>query len=566
MDRRRFLIGSAGVGGALVLGACGRTEDDTGTGTTGTGEGDAGTEAPLPRPTLRLAGRDVGLPSPFTYMRGPGLIHATFLYDTLVWKDSSGEILPWLAEDFEASDGDRTHTFHLREGITWHDGQPLTAEDVAFTFDYFEAQTLSPQVIAQPFPEIEEVRATDERTVEFRLASPLADFFGFGGVGSILIVPQHIWSTVDDASTAADPALLVGSGPFRLEQYTQGEGAYLYTANDDYFLGTPFVERLEYRPVGDALPAVAAGDLAATSASGLRPQVLAPFRDNPSLKILEGPPGNFGSGLFWNLAKGGALADVQFRRGCAKAIDREDMVERLHGGNAQPGNPGWIPEGNPSHVDVEQYPFDREEAESMLDQAGYTRTGDGVRQGPDGQPLRFALLVANPPPPTADLVVGALGEVGIELTVQALDTPAFNQRVIAGDSEMSVITFGGMNTDHGEGNYLRQVYSSRTRATQHAQGYENPELDRLLEEQQVTVDESQRREIVARAQEIIAEDLPLLPLVYPDSFAIFNPSTFSEWYYTESGVASTVPLIENKHVFVTGRQTGLEIRPFEQGG
>ena len=563
MHRRRFLIGSVGVGGALVLGACGGTDDDVGTGTTGTTP-DTGTEGARPRPTLRLAGNDVGLPSPFTYMRGPGLIHASFIYDTLVWKDSSGELLPWLAEDFQSSDDGLNHTFNLREGITWHDGEPLTAEDVAFTFDYFKAQTLSPQVIAQPFPEIEEVRATDERTVEFELASPLADFFGFGGVGSILIVPRHIWSTVDDATTVSDPALLVGSGPFKLESYTQGEGAYLYTANDDYFLGTPFVERLEYRPVGEALPAVVAGDLDATSVPGLRPEVLAPFRDNPSLEILEAPPGNFGSGLYWNLAKGGALADATFRRACARAIDREDMVERLHGGNAQVGNPGWVPEGNPAHVDVEQYPFDREQAESLLDEAGYTLGDGGVRQGPDG-PLRFSLLTTTPPPPTAELVKSALSEVGIELTIESLDTPAFNQRVIAGDSEMSIIGFGGMNTDYGEGGYLRQVYSSRTEITQHAQGYENPEVDRLLAQQHVTVDESERRELVGQVQELIAEDLPLLPLVYPTGFSIFSPSPFGEWYYTEGGVGSTVPTIENKHVFVTGRETGLEIRPFEEG-
>ncbi|HEV2768152.1 MAG TPA: ABC transporter substrate-binding protein [Acidimicrobiales bacterium] len=564
MDRRRFLIGSVGVGGALVLGACARTEDESPTGTTATTP-DSGTEGALPRPTLSLAGNDIGLPSPFTYMRGPGLVHATLVYDTLVWKDSSGEILPWLAEEFEASDDGRTHTFQLREGITWHDGQPLTAEDVAFTFEYFNAQTLSPQVIAQPFPQIEEVRATDDRTVEFQLASPLADFYGFGGVGSILIVPQHIWSDVADATTASDPALLVGSGPFKLESYTQGEGAYLYTANDDYFLGTPFVERLEYRPVGEALPAVVAGDLDAASAPGLRPEVLAPFRDNPSLEILEAPPGNFGSALYWNLAKGGALADVNFRHACARAIDREDMVERLHGGNAQRGNPGWVPEGNPAHVDVEQYEFDRAQAESLLDEAGYTLGDGGVRQGPDG-PLRFSLLTTNPPPPTADLVKTALGEVGIELTVESLDTPAFNKRVIAGDTEMSIIGFGGMNTDYGEGGYLRQVYSSKTKITQHAQGYENPEVDRLLEEQQVTLDEEERRKLVGQVQELIAEDLPLLPLVYPTGFTIFNPDSFAEWYYTEGGVASTVPTIENKHVFITGRDTGLEIRPFEEGG
>jgi peptide/nickel transport system substrate-binding protein len=377
-------------------------------------------------------------------------------------------------------------------------------------------------------------------------------------------VPQHIWSSIENAAMESDPAVLVGSGPYRLESYSQGEGAYLYEAYDEHYLGTPFVRRLEYRPVGDALAGVAAGDLDVATASGVIPAVLEPFRANPDLEVLDAPSGNAGSGLFWNLARGGALADVRFRHACAMAIDRDDMVQRLHGGNAEPGNPGWIPRANRFHADVEQYPFDPSGAEALLDEAGYARAGEGgVRQDPDGQALRFTLLVTGMSP-VVDLVVGALGAVGVELTPQALDTPSFNQQVIAGESEMSIIGFGGMNTDHAPG-YLRQVYSSNTRTTQHAQGYVNQEVDRLCEQQQREIDESEQMETVAEIQRLIAEDLPILPLVYPDSFAIYNKAAFDAWYYTEGGVGSTVPAIDNKHVFLTGRQAGLDIRAIDEG-
>ncbi len=562
MRRRTFLLGGLGSAGLLTLGACSGGDDEA---TTPSHDAESGNAAPLPRPTLRLAGGDVGFPSPFAYRRGGGYVMATMIYDTLVWKDASGELLPWLAERFETSDDARIHTFTLRPDLRWHDGEALTARDVAFTFDYFRSQTISPQVIIQPLPEIEEVVALDERTVEFRLATTLAPFFEFGGVGSVLIVPEHVWSSVPNAGAATDPAVLVGSGPYRLESYSPGEGSYLYTAHDDYFLGTPFVRRLEYRPVGDALTGLQAGELDAATASGVVPAVLEPFRANPELEVIEAPPGNSGSGLFWNLARGGALADVAFRRACALAIDRQDLVERLHGGNAEPGNPGWIPRANPFHVDVEQYDFDPAAAEAMLDGAGYLRTeGDGVRQGPDGQPLRFTLLATSPVSPVTELVVSALGAIGVELTTQALDTPTFNQRVIARDSEMSIIGFGGMNTDHGP-DYLLQVYSSKTETTQHAQGYVNPEVDRLCDLQNTQVDRAERMETTAEIQRLIADDLPLLPLVYPASFAIVDPRTFDAWYYTEGGVGSTVPAIDNKHSFVTGRRTGLDIRPMAEG-
>ncbi len=555
IDRRAFLLGTAGAAGALLLGACGGGDDGT---PRPQGQGEDLPAAA--RPTLRLPGGDQGFPSPFAYQRGPGLIKSSLIYDTLVWKDSTGRTLPWLASRWDSSADARTHTFHLRDNVRWHDGRPLTARDVAFTFQYFRNQTVPPQVIVQPLPEIQEVVATGDHTVEFRLSNPLATFFGFSGVGSVLIVPEHIWSTIPNAAQAGDPAVLVGSGPYRLESYDRGQGSYLYSANDEYFLGRPFVNRLEYRPVGDQLNGVAAGEVDMASAS-LRPDALTPFRNNPDLEVIQAPPGNSGSGLWWNLARGGALADPRFRRACAHAINRQDLVQRLHGGNADPGNPGWIPAPNPFHVDVEQYRFDQVRANQLLDEAGYSRPSpDGTRQSPGGEPLRFSLLVSSPPTPLTDLVVNALRAVGVELTPEALDTPAFNQRVTSGRSEMSIITFGGMNTDHAA-DYLRQIYSSKTQSVQHAQGYVNPDVDRLCGEQLTAVDESRRKDIVGRIQRLVADDLPLLPLVYPYSYTIFNKGRFDQWYYTPGGVASTVPTIENKHLFVTGKKTGLDIRP-----
>lgn len=322
--------------------------------------------------------------------------------------------------------------------------------------------------LAQPLTTIDEVKATGPTTAVFQLSKPDAEFFGFGGVGSILIVPKHIWSQIPNAAQQSDPKVLVGSCPYRLESYERSSGAYLYAASDSHFLGKP-----------------------------------------------------------------------------------------------QPREPGWIPASNPFHVDVEQYGFNPAAAASLLDGASYVRNGQDVRQGPDGQPLRFSLLVTSPVSPVVDLVVSSLKALGVEVAPQALDAAAFNQRVIAGGSEISIISFGGMNTDHGEGGYLQQVYSSKTKATQHAQGYLNPMVDQLLDQQQATVDVDERKKIVAQVQRLVADDLPLLPLVYPNSYSIFRRARFDRWYYTPGGVAGTVPSAENKQLFVTGRKTGLDIRPIK---
>ncbi|CAN5288555.1 ABC transporter substrate-binding protein [soil metagenome] len=563
MDRRTFLTTTLGAAGVLLVGACSNSDDESGSGRSGPDDeaADGANLTPAPRPTLRLAGEDWGVPSPFAYSRGPGYLRMSLIYDTLLWKDESGDPLPWLAESFEESEDGLTYTFTLRDGVLWHDGEPLTAEDVKFTFDYYASQTISPQLIVQPIPEIVEIVAVDDRTVEFHLQSPAATFLQFGGAGAVPIVPRHVWSGVGNAGAESDLAKLVGTGPYVLESYSQGEGAYLYSANDDFFLGVPFVERLELRPAGDPATALLGGELDAIELFGARPEVMAPFENDDAFTRLEFPPGSSGTGLYWNLARGGALADVRFRQACARAIDRDDLVERLFGGNATPGNPGWIPPEHSFHVDVEQYDFDLGEANALLDDAGYTRSGDGVREGPDG-PLRFELLVFNPVTPAVDLLVGALGAVGIELVAAAVDTPTFNERVLSGQSEMSLIGFGGMNSDLAP-DYLRLVYSSQTAITQHAQGYVNDDVDRLCQEQLETLDVEARKDVVAEIQEQIAADLPLLPLFYPSSFAVVRAEAFDAWYVTPGCVASTIPSILNKQVFVTGQKTGTEIRPTE---
>jgi peptide/nickel transport system substrate-binding protein len=538
---------------ALALAAC-----DLG-GSEQAEEADEPDEEPDERITLRLPGGDNGFPSPFAYRRGGGYVHTTYIYDTLLWKDASGEILPWLAESYEESEDGLTYTFELREGITWHDGEPFTADDVVFTFEYFDEHEISPQVIVQPIEEIEEVEAIDDHTVEFRLSDPAATFLQFGAAGAVPIVPEHIWSDVDDPAQADDLELLVGTGPYEIEEYSPGEGSYLYVANDDYWLTEPLVERMEFIEVQDELTALLAGELDQGGGSGLGDDALAPFEGDERYEILEAPPGSSQMALHWNLAQGGALADADFRHATAMAIDRQDMVDRLFDGNGTVGNPGWIPPEHPYHVDVEQYEYDPEAANELLDEAGYEMGEDGVRTDPEtGEPLEFELLVADKPGPAVDLVVEYLSEVGVQLNVEALDTPTFNERMIAGDTEMSMIGAGGMNSELAP-DYLRLVYSSEAELTQQAQGYENPRVDELAREQLRTIDEDERKEIVAELQQIIAEDLPLLPLFYPTSMSIHDRQAFDEWYYTPGGAAGVVPTTLNRHVLVTGEQTGMPI-------
>ncbi len=392
IDRRRFLL--LGVGGAatLALGACG---DDGGTSSATTpGAGTPGTETSgtetdntpvevvaLPRPTVRLPFGAFGFPSPFSSNGPPGYVQMSLLYDTLLWKDSTGELLPWLAESVERSPDNLTYTFQLRDGAMWSDGQPLTADDVVFTFDYYAGlDGLPPPVISQAPQGIASVETTGPGIVAITLGSPDITF-SEQVAGTIPILPRHIWEGIADPAAAQDVAMLVGSGPYRLESGFEGDGGpLLYVANDDYFLGAPFVERIEFAEVGDQFAALLAGTADSGTGQGLRDDIVAPFEGDEAYGVLTAKGGST-TGLYFNIGAGGALADAQFRQACAMAIDRQDLVERLAAGNGEAGNPGFLGSENPFRVDVEQYDLDVEGANALLDGAGYPRSDGGPRQG-----------------------------------------------------------------------------------------------------------------------------------------------------------------------------------------
>lgn len=548
LSRRRFLQISAAAAGAAAAGVLFA----------------GGRSSPVSEPrTVRLAGSTFGFPSPFAYIAGPGYEQMSLLYDTLLWKDGSGRLLPWIAEGYERSADGLTYTFFLRDRVTWHDGQPLTAEDVAFTFEYFAEQVLGPLLVAQPFG-VRGASARDRHVVEIHLELPSVTFLE-QVAGAVPIIPKHIWAAIDDPRRAQDVEVLVGSGPYRLAAFSRGEGSLAFAASPGYFLGEPFVRRVELRPVDDELNALRAReiDVASTQAEGVRPELVKRFRDDDAFGIVE-DTGSFTFPLIWNARRGGALADARFRRACALAIDRVDIVQRLLGDNGTPGNPGFLPPGHPFRTDVEQYSADPAAANRLLDEAGYRHPAPGgVRQGQDGKPLRFEMLTGNAPVPAVlPLVVEALRGIGVELQPLAVDLPTLFGRLQDHDNDIALSLYPGPGgtAPNADPDLLRIFYAS-TVATrlQGAQGWIDQEFDRLAGEQLITADESQRSGLLARMQQIIARDVPALPLYYPTQVTVFRRETFDRWYSTPGGFGGGLPGVRNKHVLVTGRTTGLTI-------
>lgn len=553
LPRRVFLQGAAGAVGAVLLGSCTASRDE------------GGAAAGAGGPTVRIQGGQFGLPTPFNYIAAPGYWRMSYLFDTLLWADAAGEPMPWLAASHERSDDGLVHTLELRDAA-WHDGTPLIAQDVVFTFEYFDAQTLSPLAIAAP-RSIDAITATGERTVEIRLAHPDVNF-SKAVLGSVPIIPEHVWADIDNPQAELSDEALVGTGPYRLVDRDDAQGRLAFDANPDYFLGAPYVSRIEMVWVDDEIVAVRAGELDGGQApvEGVRNEVIGPFRDDPAFGVLEQETA-FAFPLFWNLERGGALADVRFRRAFLMAIDREDIVERLLTGNGAPGNPGFLPPGHPYHVDVEQYAYDPQAAESLLDEAGYERGPDGMRLNADGTPLELTLSTHDTVPPALpELVAANLEAVGIRLEQQIVDLVRLFGMKTQGTFDLLMYLYPGPvgTTPNADPDILRPVYHSNPPNRLYAaSGYERDGLDELLERQYRTDGEDERRELVAEIQQIVAEDLPLTILYYTTMFFVYRQEAFDGWYYTDGGFGPGIPDAYNKHALVTGQKTGMDIRRAE---
>ncbi|MFP5361449.1 MAG: ABC transporter substrate-binding protein [Thermoleophilia bacterium] len=584
------------VAGTLVLGACGGGDkkeeaSDKGGAAIAGGSADART-APGSVESLRLTGGPWGYPQPFSYVRGPGLVYTELIFDTLLWKDSRGEPMGWLAKSWTRSDDGRTWTFKLRDGVKWHDGRPLTARDVAFTFDYFTkgAGSVSPGIV-RGLP-VSGVQARGDDTVVFSLPKPFAPF-PETIAGRVPIIPEHIWADVKDPQKLRGPKAVTGSGPYRLKSYEASTGSYLFESNPAFFLGEPVVKRLELVPAKDELLALRREELSIASTGNeeaLPEAAIEPFRRDPYGEL--NAPGEWNRALHFNLEKGFPYDEKRFRQAVAYAIDRQDLVKRVMLGRGDVGSTGGLAPSNRYATDgLPTYDHDLARAGRLLDELGLRdRDGDGMRDLPDGKPFSPVLLTSSfQSPKTAELVRQDLREAKLDVRLRSLDQAAADAATSAGRYTMALLGYGGLG---GEPDNLRTrmgVQPPGGAAGKPAGGaaggkgaggaaakgggkgkggggggdftrvfgFTNPQFAALANKQLTAIDDQERRQALDEMQRIIAEEVPLLSLYVPRRTVFFREDTFAAWYYTPGGVFGGYPGPINKHVFVTGKKTGL---------
>lgn len=476
---------------------------------------------------VRLAGGDWGYPTPYAhYPRGPGVFKMRLIFDSLLEKDEKGYI-NWLAEKYEIKENGKQYLFTIRDGVKWHDGKPLTAEDVKFSFEYACKYPMVSSTISEN--DIEKVEVVGDRQVLVTVKKPSAVMLG--NLGTSRIIPKHIWEKVDNQKEFLDKEAVIGCGPYMLTDYSKEHGTYRLEAFKDYWGPKQRVKVIEYIPVSEEILAFEQGEIDIT---GVTPDVLPRFEKDPQYKIVKSPA-FWGYRLLFNMGETPVLQEKELRQAFCYAMDKQDMIDKVQRGAGVPGCAGILP---PDHImynsKAKQYDHDPQKAEELLVKLGFDKLENGVRVNSKGEKLSFDLLVGDEVR-LAEVLKEHLGKVGIEIKVQGVDGKTRDSRVQDNKYQLAITGHGGWGND---ADYLRERFSSEKKAggsispnLTRLKGYSNPELNELLEKQFETLDEDKRKELIFKAQELLAEDVLEIPLFYTTGYTVYKPAKYDGWMF-----------------------------------
>ena len=495
---------------------------------------------------------DEGTLTPYTYISGfPGWNIMMLQYDSLMQLDSAGVPQPWLASSVTVSDDLTEWSVTLVEGVTFHDGEPLTSDDVSFSVDYYVTNPEASR-FARDFSGVADVVVHDDYNVTFVLNGPSAGF-DVGALADAPIIPRHIWESVALPSEHQfEGGTNIGSGPYKLVEYVEGQ-SYRFEANPDFFRGAPAVDELVVIVFADdagAQAAIRTGEVDVIF-ERIPPEQIDLLDAQDPLDIALGP--EFSTQMINYDASKRPFDDVAVRQAINLAMDRQDIVDTVYLGAATVGSPGWIHPGHSSYNPAIVPVYDVAAANALLDGAGYADTdGDGVREF-DGQPMSFEIITNSPDSlrlRIAELTMEMLAAIGIETEVVPVDTGVWEQAVWPGfdvnNGRNYEIAMWGWSAPV-QADTLRLpwlVHSSTGSGFLNLTGYDNAEMDELSDALSVEPDPAERHTILGRMQEIIAEDLPFVLLLYPDGAYVYDSSVYSDWeFIAGQGIVSKLSLL-----------------------
>lgn len=442
--------------------------------------------------------------------QGPTLIAASKIYQGLISYTADMKPIPVLAKNWTISDDKLTYTFHLQEGVTFHDGMPFTADDVVFSVMEF-AMTLSTRA-RSVFSLVDKAEAVDKHTVRFTLKQPYVPFMLVFVVTGCPMMPKHIFAGTDYRTNPKN-ATPIGTGPFKFAEWQRGNFIRL-VRNDTYWKpGQPYLDEIIYRIVPDSQSralALQTGQVQLAAGNDIEPFDVPRFRQQAGLKVVTTGWEYFAPMSWIEINKRiKPLDDKRVRQAMSMALDRKFVTDRLWFGVGKPATGPLCESVNYYDPAVQLPAFNIAKANEILDGAGYKKDGSGVRFTIKHLPLPYGEVWTR----FSEYFRASMQKIGIAVTMDSTDAGGWAARLANWDFETSV----NFVYQVGDPSYAVEGYfiSSNIRKVTFTNvgAYENPKVDELFAKARASGDTAERKVLFAELQRILVDDMPYLYLM-----------------------------------------------------
>lgn len=515
-----------------VIGGC--APDDSGVkespdSKTETGDTDKNVSAPKKDSIIIAVAAEPDTFYPYNSERGTSqdecpVIHN--IYETLIKMMPDGSHVPLLATDWQISADGKEYTFNLRKDVKFSNGEPMTAEDVAFSLNTAGASGVGKTLLIN----YDTTEVVDEDTVVIKLTDPYAPILNSIASRVAVIIDKSYFEELGEEGYEANP---VGTGPYVLSERVSGDHLTM-TVNEHYWGEAPAYKKVTLRVMTDMntqMLALETGEIDVLLNANIVPLLQLPKNSPIKYKIAEA---SSIQNIMLNCMKGPA-ADKNFRKAIQYAINKQDIIEGVYDGMAEPTDLLMTRSftGRPDDGTYKTIPYDPEKAKEYLAASSY-----------NGEEFMIATVAGTKNESVAQIIQGQLINIGINATVNALDTSSFFALVFYGDGGFgAAVRAGGVSTLDADG-----LYTSFNSDYGQAIGFynmrpSNSELNELLEQGRKETDEAKRKLIYASASDIITEEVYAIFLYCDLSVVAFNETIegvepraltgvyyFNEWY------------------------------------
>ncbi|HEX8286874.1 MAG TPA: ABC transporter substrate-binding protein [Pyrinomonadaceae bacterium] len=437
----------------------------------------------------------------------------TLMFNSLVRKNENFEYVGELAKDIQTSPDGKAITFVLQDNVKFHNGKNLTSADVKHTFDElfksggFKSGAFFDTVADKKEPHITSIETPDEKTVVFNISRPALKNQLLSNLVTIPIIPE--------GTAAQQKTSPIGTGAFKFVNFDQSQNNVELQANTDYWEGAPKIQKLRVKTVSDANSLQAelqSGNVdIAPLPTNLSPDTLKSLEKNPNLKVEQFKGSNI-QYLGFN-TQAPVVDSVKVRQAIAYAINREKIINELLFGQATLAH-SILPAESWAYVPGTQYNYDPAKARQLLQEAGYKN-----------ELIKFNFSAGQSAVSQYSQVIqNALNEIGLNIQIEPLESNVMRQQLSQGQFQMNTGIWVGGNQDPI---FFRDLFSTskipndKTKVSCcNRSRYSNPEFDAIIEQAFNETDRGKAKELYAKAQEIISNDLPLFPLWYPSNMVV----------------------------------------------